>query len=126
MIDNENLPEIPKNWVWTRLGEIVDSLKGKKPEKLGPKNDALNIPYIVIRSFEHKIFEKYTDGNGCELCDKEDILIVWDGARCGLAGRGVSGAVGSTMQTVLDTLRDAGIQNKSKDPRIDISSWTIP
>ncbi|MBU7027965.1 MAG: restriction endonuclease subunit S [Theionarchaea archaeon] len=97
MIDNENLPEIPKNWVWTRLGEIVDSLKGKKPEKLGPKNDALNIPYIVIRSFEHKIFEKYTDGNGCELCDKEDILIVWDGARCGLAGRGVSGAVGSTI-----------------------------
>lgn len=88
---------LPKGWVWTRLGDILSSVKGKKPKELGLKSKALNVLYINIKAFERNIFEQYTDGVGCELCNNEDILIVWDGARCGLVGRGVAGAIGSTL-----------------------------
>ncbi|MHA1360743.1 MAG: restriction endonuclease subunit S, partial [Candidatus Helarchaeota archaeon] len=86
-----------KGWVQTKLDNIVIFFKGKKPNRLGQKSPSMNIPYINIRAFEQKKFKNYTDGSSCELCNKEDVLIVWDGARCGLVGRGVSGAVGSTL-----------------------------
>lgn len=31
------------------------------------------------------------------MCSKHDVLIVWDGARSGLVGSGVSGYIGSTL-----------------------------
>lgn len=97
--ENE-LYELPKGWVWTTLGVIIDTSKGKKPKQLNGKNSKFNIPYITIQGFEHKIFKKYTNGIGCEYCNEKDILIVWDGARCGLVGKGVAGAVGSTIAKI--------------------------
>ncbi|MEO0123201.1 MAG: restriction endonuclease subunit S [candidate division WOR-3 bacterium] len=95
---NENLLiKIPKGWIQIRLEDILDFIKGKKPKNLGPKDDSRKIPYINIDAFENKVFEQYTDGDGCPLCKKDDILIVWDGARCGLVGRGVEGVIGSTL-----------------------------
>jgi len=92
--DNTSLPP---GWTWTTLGEVLDFVKGKKPRNLGPKDAVLTIPYINIEAFEKKIFEQYTDGEDCPHCEPTDILIVWDGARCGLVGRGVAGAIGSTL-----------------------------
>jgi len=92
---------LPTGCQWTRLGDILSSVKGKKPKELGLKNKALNVLYINIKAFERNIFEQYTHGDGCEICNKDDILIVWDGARCGLVGRGVSGAVGSTLAKLM-------------------------
>ena len=37
----------------------------------------------------------------CNLCDDEDLLMVWDGARCGLIGKAKKGAVGSTLMKIL-------------------------
>lgn len=90
-------PALPPGWTWTTLGEILDLIKGKKPRNLGQKSATLKIPYINIEAFEKKLFEQYTDGKDSPLCEPTDILIVWDGARCGLVGRGVAGAIGSTL-----------------------------
>lgn len=93
----KNLPVLPRGWVWARLGDIVGFVKGKKPKKLGIRNNLFTVPYIDINAFENKIFDKFTDADNCPLCQTNDILIVWDGARCGLVGRGVAGAIGSTL-----------------------------
>jgi type I restriction enzyme S subunit len=92
-----NLSALPRGWAWTRLGDIVGFVKGKKPKNLGTRNNLLTIPYIDINAFENKIFDEFTDADNCPLCQTNDILIVWDGARCGLVGSGVAGAIGSTL-----------------------------
>ena len=92
-----DLPTLPEGWVWTSLEEILGFVKGKKPKNLGAKSEFLKIPYINIQAFENGVFNQFTDGNDCPLCKMDDILIVWDGARCGLVGRGVAGAIGSTL-----------------------------
>jgi type I restriction enzyme S subunit len=97
MNESNSLPESPRGWVWTRLGEVLSPIKGKKPARLGEKNDSLSIPYINIQAFEKKVFGQFTNGDGCTFCEADDVLLVWDGARCGLVGRGVTGAVGSTL-----------------------------
>lgn len=99
---SEAKTELPRGWEWTKLRDIISSTKGKKPKHLGPKNSNLTIPYVTIKVFEKGIIDKFTDGAGCEFCTKDDILMVWDGARSGLVGTGVEGAVGSTL-VKLDT-----------------------
>jgi len=91
------LPPLPKGWVWVRLGEVIQFVKGKKPKNLGDKNEFFKIPYINIEAFELKRFTQFTDGKDVPTCEPDDILIVWDGARCGLVGRGVKGVIGSTL-----------------------------
>jgi type I restriction enzyme S subunit len=101
MMNQENsFPELPRGWVWTRLGEVLSLVKGKKPKNLGIQGDNLIVPYVNIEVFEHKVVNQFTDGMGCVLCKPSDVLIVWDGARCGLVGKGASGAVGSTLAKV--------------------------
>jgi len=79
------------------FSEIVNTQKGKNPPvKSKMKLDGY-IPYIDIKAFEQGIFDTYTDGNKCLLCDDGDILLVWDGARAGLVGTAYKGAVGSTL-----------------------------
>jgi type I restriction enzyme S subunit len=77
--------------------EILGFVKGKKPINVGPKKGSANIPYIDIEAFEKGIVNRFTDGLNCSICKTYDILIVWDGARCGLVGKGASGAIGSTL-----------------------------
>ena len=101
MEENNDLCKLPKGWVWTTLGEALDYVKGKKPKNVGPKNEHLTIPYINIKAFEYKVFTRFTDGDDCRFCEPSEVLIVWDGARCGLVGRGVSGAIGSTLAKLI-------------------------
>lgn len=90
-----------KDWVECTLGEIVIYSKGKKPKVLSKeKTKDLNIPYINIKAFEKSIYDEYTDGFKCNLCNDGDLLMVWDGARSGLTGRAKKGAVGSTLMKI--------------------------
>ncbi len=86
--------------VFTKLGDIAISEKGKKPITLINEKKSGYIPYINIEAFEKKVFNKYTDGYGCRLCDEGDVLIVWDGSRSGLVGRAYKGAIGSTIAKI--------------------------
>jgi type I restriction enzyme S subunit len=94
---NSGLGTLPQQWVWTTLGETVQYVKGKRPKILGSTQQGLSVPYITIEAFEKGVFAQYTDCEDCRLCHEDDVLMVWDGARCGLVGTGVSGAVGSTL-----------------------------
>ena len=79
------------------FSKIVATQKGKNPPLKSKEMINGYIPYIDIKAFEHGVFETYTDGNKCLLCDDGDILLVWDGARAGLVGTAYKGAVGSTL-----------------------------
>jgi len=76
--------------------EIVNTQKGKNPPVKSKIKLVGYIPYIDIKAFEQGIFDTYTDGNKCLLCDDGDILLVWDGA-IGKVGIAYKGAVGSTI-----------------------------
>jgi type I restriction enzyme, S subunit len=94
----QEIIEYPQSWEVMPLGEFVHSEKGKKPKKLcDQKLKACDLPYIDIQAFEKNIIKQYTDGVNCRLCKDTDILIVWDGSRSGLVGKGVNGALGSTL-----------------------------
>lgn len=85
-----------------KLSEVCTYSKGKMPKILKEeKNQECSIPYINIKAFEKGIFAEYTNGIKCNLCDDDDLLMVWDGARCGLIGKAKKGAVGSTLMKIL-------------------------
>lgn len=97
----ENNQNIPKHWEVKKLGEVCTYSKGKKPKVLSTETgDTINIPYINIKAFEKGIFDEYTDGEKCNLCEDGDLLMVWDGARAGFTGKAKRGAVGSTLMKI--------------------------
>jgi len=93
--------DIPNGWEIVRFGDIALATKGKKPHNLflQPTEDC-NIPYIDIKAFEQGVVTKWTDGQGCVFCEKNDVLLVWDGSRSGLVGRAIPGAIGSTIAKI--------------------------
>lgn len=88
----------PNSWEVVKLGEIAESEKGKKPKNENNElTETFCYPYIDIEAFEKLNFKTYTDGEKCVFCDENDFLMVWDGSRSGLVGKGVKGALGSTL-----------------------------
>src|SRR5699024_5277387 len=71
-----------------------------------PKNQSISqsenypLPYVDIEAFEKGIIKSWTDGKGCRICKASDLLMVWDGSRSGLVGRGMDGALGSTLMRI--------------------------
>ncbi|NLF42969.1 MAG: hypothetical protein GX587_09755 [Bacteroidales bacterium] len=87
--------------VLVELGKICNYSKGKKPKVLTKEySEETPYPYINIKAFEHGIFDEYTDGSKCNLCEDGDLLMVWDGARAGFTGKAKKGAIGSTLMKV--------------------------
>ncbi|HEY5125602.1 MAG TPA: restriction endonuclease subunit S [Ignavibacteria bacterium] len=95
------------------MEKLIDHIKiekGKLPKNLSDiKSDKFCFPYVDIKAFEKGNIVRYTDGEKCVICEKDDILIVWDGARCGFAGKAIKGAVGSTLSLI----RPQSILNKN-------------
>lgn len=100
-IDATYLNHIPENWAEERLGDFVLYEKGKKPKVLvKQQNDEYKYPYINIKAFEQKVFTEFSNGLSGVMCSEEDFLLVWDGARPGLVGKGITGLVGSTLAKI--------------------------
>ena len=91
------MSELPVGWVETKFGELVQLQKGRKPTGLGPRSDSRTIAYINIAAFETQVIAEYAPAQNVPVCEPDDTLLVWDGARAGLAGRGASGFIGSTL-----------------------------
>ena len=87
-----------KDWALEKLGDFADHEKGKKPKSQSPiQTDIFKYPYVNIQAFEKGIIESYTNGEKCNFCSENDFLMVWDGSRFGLVGKGIKGAIGSTL-----------------------------
>lgn len=72
--------KLPKGWEVKKLGEECTYSKGKKPRILEVSNsEEHSIPYINIKAFEKGIVTEYTDGEKCNICNDDDLLMVWDG-----------------------------------------------
>lgn len=92
---------IPQSWSVVRLGDFVENEKGKKPKNQQEKKDErFCYPYIDIEAFENNVIKSYADGENCRFCSSDDFLMVWDGSRSGLVGKGMNGALGSTLVRV--------------------------
>jgi type I restriction enzyme S subunit len=98
--------ELPNGWVQIPLGEALQIQKGKKPIGLGPKSEDRVVLYINISAFETKRVEEFAPEQDVPRCQPSDTVLVWDGARAGLAGRGVGGFVGSTLARLTSDLVD--------------------
>lgn len=96
--------ELPSNWLSIELSKAVIYSKGKKPRTLSSIESEGLIPYIDIKAFEKGIIDEYADIKSSKVIDENDILVVWDGARFGLTGMGVSGAAGSTLMVLKPVL----------------------
>ena len=98
MMDGISSHRNPESWEMVRLGSLVEREKGKKPKKqASEQSSSYSLPYINIQAFEGGIIDSWTDGDGCRMCHESDFLMVWDGSRSGLVGRGMKGALGSTL-----------------------------
>jgi len=88
----------PKSWEVVPLGQFVENEKGKKPKSQKEKPDNIfKYPYVDIEAFEQGIIKSWTNGENCRFCYESDFLMVWDGSRSGLVGKGMDGALGSTL-----------------------------
>lgn len=89
---------LPPSWTNVRLGDVVTSTKGKKPKRLLSEAKKGFLPYIDIEAFEKRIINRFGDEESARVGSKDDVLIVWDGARSGLVGKmDRVGAIGSTI-----------------------------
>jgi len=89
--------ELPKNWIHTKLEQVVTSKKGKKPKKLMDIEFENSVPYLDIKAFEKNEIRRYADIPSSNIIEETQIGIVWDGARSGWVTKGKYGAVGSTI-----------------------------
>jgi len=96
--------ELPNGWMQIALGDALQIQKGKKPIGLGSKGENRLVPYINISAFETKQVEEYAPEQNVPCCQPSDTLLVWDGARAGLAGRGIGGFIGSTLARLTSDL----------------------
>ena len=88
----------PESWEVVKLGAFVESEKGKKPNhQVNEPSELYSLPYVDIEAFEKGIITSWTDGHDCRICYETDFLMVWDGSRSGLVGKGIKGALGSTL-----------------------------
>ncbi|RBM79102.1 restriction endonuclease subunit S [Vibrio paracholerae] len=97
---------LPKSWIILPLSEVIQMQKGKKPHDLGGKSNLRTVPYINIKAFEKGIITEYAPEQDAIYCTEKDVLLVWDGARAGLSGRGVNGYVGSTLVKVTSDIAE--------------------
>jgi len=95
---------LPKNWLTVGLSQVIVFSKGKKPNILLKEMQESFVPYVDIKAFEKGIIDEYADIQSSKLIDQNDVLVVWDGARCGLPGIGLAGAAGSTLMVLKPVL----------------------
>ncbi len=100
------MSSLPSGWAELRLGDAIKIQKGKKPNDIGPHDQTRIVPYVNIAAFEASAAKEYAPVQDAPRCSVTDTLLVWDGARAGLAGRGVAGYVGSTLARLTSDVAD--------------------
>lgn len=97
------MSELPSGWDSLKTSKLFSARKGKKPRFLQPQESPGFVPYLDIHAVEKGNYRQYADIESSRIGTKEDIFIVWDGARSGWVALGKEGAIGSTL-VALQTL----------------------
>ncbi|MCT1531020.1 restriction endonuclease subunit S [Sphingobacterium daejeonense] len=86
-----------KTFLTIPLRNVVLSQKGVKPTVLTSKAFDGSVPYLDINSLTTGNNNEYTFKELGNLANENDLLVVWDGSRSGLALKGRYGVIGSTL-----------------------------
>jgi type I restriction enzyme S subunit len=113
------------------IGNLFKITKGKKAQE-SLNNTSLR--YIQIEDLRGDINIKFAEeNNGNILCNKNDILIAWDGANAGTVGYGLKGVIGSTIAKLTPKLSNLSteycgifLKSKFKYLRENCTGATIP
>ena len=93
----EWIGKIPANKNIVRNKYYVSYTKGKNPISLN--SEGFGKPYIGASDLDtlNNTYENYTTDEYIPECTKDDILVLWDGARAGLLGTNKIGCISSTI-----------------------------
>ena len=81
-----------------KLKTITTYKKGKMPLEFSELGKPGYAPYIDIKLFDKGILSRFAKCDArVTLVNKDDVLVVWDGARFGLSAIGWEGVLGSTI-----------------------------
>lgn len=99
--------KIQNGWKWVKLGEVAEIIKGRKPETLieNPKENSL--PYLTAEYFRYRLpsqFVKIEKERNLPVCEKDDIILIWDGSQAGQVFTGLKGILASTMVKIIPNL----------------------
>ncbi|MDI3538251.1 MAG: type restriction enzyme subunit [Bacillota bacterium] len=94
------LGPLPEDWQVVRLGETIRSVKGRKPPVIieTPLTDGL--PYLTAEYFRSNTANQFVPReflNSVEICEKNDVVLIWDGSKAGQVFIGLKGVLASTM-----------------------------
>lgn len=107
------LGPLPVDWQVVRLGEVVDTIKGKKPKTLTEVYSSGYIPYLTTLYLRAKVPDKFCnpEDESAVLVDSYEVILIWDGSNAGEVFIGMSGVLASTMVKIIPK-EEAEIENK--------------
>jgi type I restriction enzyme S subunit len=89
---------IPKDWRVVRVGEIVECVKGKKPEEMTDEYEENYLPYLSTEFLrENKVTKLVKNSKDVVLVNDGDLILLWDGSNAGEFFLGKRGVLSSTM-----------------------------
>lgn len=92
------LGEISNKWEVKRLKYAIKKKKGKNPQKIEPIRQNGYLPYITASSFENYNYDSFIlESEDLIIVNKDDVIILWDGARAGFIDTAHFGFLSSTM-----------------------------
>lgn len=114
-----------------KLGDVFKISKGKKA--IETSNDT-GLRYIQIGDLRNDDVMKYTYSSTSNvLCNKDDVLIAWDGANAGTVGYNLEGVIGSTLAKLTPKIKEINsayigrfLQSKFSYLRENCTGATIP
>lgn len=95
---------IPNDWKVIKLGDCIDTKKGRKPETLTNSFEDGFEPYLTadyFRTGNTKYFVDVEKEKNSIIVDKEDIVLIWDGSNAGDVFTGLRGILASTMVKII-------------------------
>ena len=86
---------IPADKEFVRNKYYFHLTKGKIPSS--QNSEGKGVPYVGASELDSNDYRNYTEDDTVPVCNENDVLILWDGARAGLVGTGKFGAISSTV-----------------------------
>lgn len=99
VMQDSELGMIPKGWREGKLGEFISFIKGKKPKDVSENPIENYLPQILIETFDTGKY-LFANPEKTVIAEKEDLLMVMDGASSGRIEKGHLGIVGSTIARI--------------------------